>query len=311
MIKKVRFRFSKPLLFLLVFLLMLSACENKHKDLNLEKYQYQDTKKLLKFVYEAAKSFEEYGLQGLQHFEDNREYYKGENYYLYIYKLDGTNIFHAGMPHFEGTNLIDVVDKNGKKIFPMIQDALKNKKNPHAWVHYSWWTPGKFFPVPKSSCHIKVTTKDGNKYFVGSGLEYPQEEKEFIRIIVDSAVDELKQNGISALEHIAEPLSQYNYREVQVFAFLENGEILISPVVNDNLQAIALLECVDEVNHKPFVKAMQQLKTQESTWEVFMVKSLYERVLVKKCLYVKKVEVDGKMIFVGAITDLPRPPWAG
>jgi Cache domain len=296
---------------LLILLLILPSCENKHQDLNLDAYQYQDTKELLKFVHEAAKRFEKEGLQSLQHFVDNREFYRGENYYLYIYKWNGTNVFHAGMPHFEGTSLVDVIDKNGKKITTLIQEALQNKNNPHAWVHYSWWAPGKFYPVPKSSCQFKVTTKDGDEYFIGGGLEYPQEEKEFIRIIVDSAVDEIKQKGISSLEGIADPLSQYNYREVRVFAFQENGNTLISPVVDDSLQAIELLECVDEVNHKPFVKAMKQLKTQDSTWEVFMAKSLYQRVLVKKCLYIRKVELDGEIIFVAAITDLPQPPWAG
>ncbi len=65
---------------------------------------------------------------------------------------------------YENTNLIDVTDKNGKEIAKLTLDALKDPNNPHAWVHYSWWEPGKFYPVPKSSCHFKVTTPEGKNF---------------------------------------------------------------------------------------------------------------------------------------------------
>ena len=292
-------------------LLLNTACKNKYDGLNLESYQYQDTKNLLKFVYDSAKRFEKGGLQSLEYFINNRLLYNNGNRYLYIYKMDGTNVFHAGMPNLEGTNLKEVIDKNGKKITYLILEALQNKNNPHAWVHYLWWAPGKFYPVPKSSCHFQVTIEDGTEYFVGGGLDYPQEEKEFARIIVDSAVENIKQNGIQSLKELSDPLSQYNYRDVKVFAFQKDGKILISPVTNDNLEDLQLLEFTDEVNHKPFAKALRSLQNKDSTWEVFMAKSRFQRVLIKKYLYIRKVDVDGKLIFIGAITDLPQPPWSG
>ena len=101
--------------------------------------------------------------------------------------MNFTNLFHAGMEDLEGKNLKDITDKNGKNITSSVFKALEDKNNPHAWIHYSWWEPGKFYPVPKSSCHFKVKTQDGEELFVGGGLNYPQEETEFIRIIVDDA----------------------------------------------------------------------------------------------------------------------------
>jgi hypothetical protein len=222
--------------------------------------------------------------------------------------MSGVNIYHAGMPDLEGRNLLDLTDKNGKKPVQMIIAALADKNNPHAWVHYSWWEPGKFYPVPKSSCHFKVTTPEGRVLFVGGGLNYPHEENEFIRIAVDDATQLIKEKGYSALSEITDPASQYNFRDVKVFAFTPTGKLLISPVMNDSLAEFKLLDCVDEMGHKPFEKALTQLRNKDSVWEVFLAKNRYQRNLVKKSLYLRKTYLAGQEIYVGAITDIPQPP---
>lgn len=298
-------------LFFLLLMLMLASCQDQYRELDLEKYHFRDTKELLKFVYNSAKYFEQNGLASLDDFRNDGSLRANENYYIYIYQMDGTNIFHAGMPHLEGNNLQEIVDINGKKISYLVQEALQNENNPHAWVHYTWWTPGKFYPVPKSSCHFQVSTAAGKQYFVGGGLDFPHEETEFIRIAVDSAVEEISRKGWKALEDISDPLSQFGYREVRVFAFQQDGKILISPVIGENLPDFDLLNCADEVGHKPFLKGLKNLQEKDRTWEVFLAKSRYERVPVKKSLYLRKVMIGAETIFLGAITDLPQPPWTG
>jgi len=69
------------------------------------------------------------------------------------------------------------------------------------------------------------------------------------------------------------------------------------------------LECIDEVGHKPFVKALKELESADSVWEVFMAKNRYQRRLIKKCLYIRKTNMGGSEIYVAAITDLPEPPY--
>jgi len=290
----------------LIVAVFIPGC-SRYKDLDLSMYQYRDTQDLVKFVYDAALILEEGGNKSLEYFKNNRDLYNTEGHYLYIYDMHGINIYNAGMKHLEGKNLQDVTDKNGKKITRLVLSALQDENNPHAWVHYSWWEPGKFYPVPKSSCHFKVRMPGGKDVYVGGGLNYPHEEKEFVRIIVDSAVQLINKKGKAAFAEIADPTSQYNYREVQVFAFHPNGEIIISPVIDDNLSQIKLLSCADEVGHKPFAKAVKGLESKESVWEVFMAKNKYKRDLLKKCLYLRKVKLNGKYIYVGAISDLPQP----
>ena len=295
----------------LLFLLTtcMAGCQGRYDELDLSMYQYRDTKDLVKFVYDASLILKKDGLSSLDYFRDNRALFYTPDYYLYIYDMKGTNLYHAGMANLEGKNLWDVTDKNGKKITQLILGALKNPDNPHAWVHYSWWEPGRFYAVPKSSCHFRVTTPEGKEIFVGGGINYPHEEQEFIRIIVDDAARRIKTKGHAALAEIANPVSKYNYRDVSVFAFRPDGELLISPAINSPFPQTNLPACTDEVGHRPFAKAIAELGSAEAVWEVFMTKNRYQRQLTKKCLYVRKAPMEGKTIYVAAITDLPEPPY--
>jgi hypothetical protein len=68
------------------------------------------------------------------------------------------------------------------------------------------------------------------------------------------------------------------------------------------------MDCVDEMGRKPFEKALRGLKNKDSVWEVFLARNRYQRILVKKSLYLRKTFMAGQEIYVGAITDLPQPP---
>ena len=294
---------------LLIEAIVVSGCQGKYEGLDLSMYQYRDTKILVKFVYDASLILKKDGVKSLAYFRNNRDRFRTTDYYLYFYDLDGTNIFHAGMEQLEGKSLLNVTDKNGKQITKLVLEALEDKNNPHAWVHYSWWEPGKFYPVPKSSCHFMVETPEGRKLFVGGGINYPHEEKEFIRIIVDDAAQLIGAEGIEALADISDPTSKYNDRDVRIFAFRPDGGMLISPAINSDFSQTNLLKCADEAGHKPFAAALEELESADSVWKVFIAKSRYQRRLIKKCLYIRKTFMEGNAIYLAAITDLPEPPY--
>jgi hypothetical protein len=288
---------------------MTFACGcSRYEDLDLSMYHYRDTKNLVRFVHDASMILKKNGINSLKYFQNNRDLFKTADYYLYIYDMNGINIYHAGMPHLEGKDLFDITDKNGKKAFQLACEAAEDNNNPHAWIHYSWWESEKFYPVPKSSCHFKVMTPEGLQLLVGGGINYPQEEQEFIRIIVDSAVELIKDKGRHALAEISDPVSKYNYRDVRVFAFCRDGQVLISPAVNSDFAQTNLMDCIDEANNKPFARALCRLESSDRVWEVFMAKSRYKRQLTKKSLYIRKTIMDGTEIYLAAITDLPEPP---
>lgn len=300
--------FLLPVLFM-AFLIIISGCESRFEDLDLSMYHYRDTRNLVRFVDNAARILQKEGLPGLTHFRENRSFYFSSDFYLYIYDITGTNVFHAGMPELEGQDLREITDKNGKKITYLVWEALTDEHNPHAWVHYIWWEPGKFYPVPKSSCHFLVTTPEGKEFYVGGGMDYPHEEQEFIRVIVDGAVQFIENTGEEALAVISDPTSRFNYRDVSVFVFRPDGEMILSPAIRSEFFQTNLLRCEDEVGHKPFMKALQELETTDHVWEVFMARNRYKRELIKKCLYVKKTIMSGETVYVAAITDLPEPAY--
>ncbi|MBO8092300.1 MAG: cache domain-containing protein [Prosthecochloris sp.] len=289
-------------------LLLLSGCTSRYDDLDLSAYEFRDTRNLVRFVYDASLILEQEGLSSLGYFRDNYTRYNTSDRYLYIYDMQSNNLYHAGMPSLEGRNLSEVTDIHGRNISRMILQALRDPDNPHAWVHYTWWSPGSFYPVPKSSCHFKVKTPEGIEVFVGAGMDFPHEEKEFARIAVDGAVRRIETAGAEAIDELSDPRYGRNYRDVRVFAFFRDGSLLISPVVQDSLMQLRLLECRDEVGHQPFSRAVSRLDTRDRVWEVFMVRSRYQRAPVRKCLYLRKTALGPRELFVGAITDLPQPP---
>jgi len=297
------------LLFLIILMLTATSCDYSQTDIDLSRYEFRDTKKLVKFAYHAAEIIRKKGITCIDSFKKNRDNFGNNDFYLYIYKFDGENLFHAGIKEFEGQNLADVLDLDGKAIHKSVITALENKKNPHAWVHYNWWKPKRFYPVPKSSCHFKVITDEGGKLYVGAGMDFPHEEKEFIRIIVDTAVDLIQKKGKEALEKLKDPTSQFIYREVRVFVFDDEGKTLISPVLNYSPVEINFLESKDAAGHKPFERALTSLKDRGSTWEVFLAKSRSRRILLKKILYLRKIKLNDEIIYVGAVTDMPEPAW--
>ena len=81
-----------PAIFLLV---LLPGCSGKYDELDLSVYMYRDTRNLVRFVYDAACIVETEGDAAIEYFKNNRTDYCSENYYIYIYDMNATNLFHA------------------------------------------------------------------------------------------------------------------------------------------------------------------------------------------------------------------------
>ncbi|MBN1434493.1 cache domain-containing protein [Candidatus Fermentibacterales bacterium] len=291
-----------------VVLLLACACGNGRNGPDLSMYEYRDTRNLVRFVHDAA-LLAERDPEAIEYLASHRERYCPRDHYLYVYETDGTNVFHAGMEYLEGRELADATDVDGRVILDMIREALDDPGNPHAWVHYTWWEPGGFYPVPKSSCHFLATTPDGRDLIVGGGIDHPLEEREFARIIVDRAADLYENQGPAALEGIEDPASGFGFREVRVFAFRSDGSVVISPVLSESAPDMDLLAAMDRAGNQPFALALGSLEAgDDSTWQVFLERSRYERQPVKKALYVRRAVFSGDTLFFAAITDLPMPP---
>lgn len=291
----------------LLLVAVLQSCTDGSPGPVTSMYQYRDTRNLVSFVWSAARSLQVEGEEGIQLFRRNRDDYRTGDYYLYVYDLDANVLFHAGMPYLEGRNMGNMEDHRGRNIQNMILEALADSGNPHGWVHYTWWEPDGFFPVPKSSCHFPVSTGRGEDIIVGGGMDYPHEEREFIRIIVDNAASRLHEEGLEALDLIADPASVYSYREVKVFVFTGDS-ILVSPVLGSSSVDLDLMTVSDTAGNRPFAMAVARLEGDSGVWQAFLVRNRYSRIPAKKVLYLRRVIVYPDTLYVGAVTDLPEAP---
>lgn len=301
---------KKILLKFIIIVLFLSilSCNNPFEEIDLSVYQYRDTRNLVKFVYNAFILFQEKDTLAIDYFVENRDLFKKGDFYVYIYDMDGKCWFNAGVPEFEGNTILDYTDKHGRKVIQQILEAIDDKENPHGWVHFTWFEHGMIYPVFKSSCNFKAVASDNKAYIIGGGMTNPHEEREFARICVDSAINLIMNRGKNALNYIKDPVSRYNYRDTSVFVFTADGRMLISPIVDEHLIDINILEARDATDHMPFIKAIESLKTKDRTWEIFMIKCRYSRTLIKKTIYLRKTSIDDMEVFAGAVTDLPSPP---
>lgn len=290
----------------LAAVLLAGGCGREAEPVDVSAYDYRETKNLVRMVAGAARRLEREGLAALDALSPQSSM-SGE-YYLYVYDLDDVCLYHGGMPELVGKRLSAITDIEGRSVSRLVRDALNNPENPHGWVHYTWWTPGKFYPVPKSSCHFKARLPDGREVYIGSGLDHPHEEREFLRIAVDSAANLLESRGGEALPLIADPLSEYNYRDVRIFAFRADGTLVISPVLGDSRIHVDLSNCRDEAGNRPFDLALRLLETQPAVWQGFIDRSRDERQPIKKTLYLRRIELDQAPLYIGAITGLPHPP---
>ncbi len=290
----------------LAAVLLAAGCVRPTDVIDVSAYDYRDTRNLVRMVAGAARLLENAGLSALDGFREHCS--PSGEYYLYVYDTEDVCLYHAGMPELVNQCLAGVTDIGGKSISRLIREALDNPDNPHGWAHYTWWEPGKFYPVPKSSCHFSIRLPDGRKVYVGGGLNHPHEEREFIRIAVDTAARLIQARGADALPAIADPLASCNFRDVRVFAFNAGGRMLISPVLGDNRIGLDLRRCADASGNRPFDRALNLLETQPAVWQAFIDYNRGERQPVKKTLYIRRTLLNNEPVYLGAITDLPHPP---
>lgn len=274
----------------------------------LNNYDYRATRELVVLVRRAATLTRELGPLAFDLMRKYPERWTTEDTYIYIYALDGLCLYHGGMPELEGKNLLLLTDSRGKPSLRLAFEASSDPTNPDGWLHFNWIPPKRFYEMDKSSCNYQVTMPDGQRVMVGGGLTEPPEEREFARCLVDSAVRLIKLEGQQALDKIRNPLSQYRYRNISTFVLEADGTTLIDPGIH-LAESRNVIDYCDDVGHQPFRNAYERLKTEDRIWLVVLTRSRYERNLVKRAIYLRMSNLEGRDVMVGAVVPVPKPAW--
>lgn len=274
-------------------------------------YDYRDTQRLVKLTARAAALAEKEGENAFESFRENPdEWSLGGDSYLYVYGMDGVNLFHGGYPELVGKNLMDFTDPLGKKTMLLIIDQMDNHRaaNPHGWIHYLWVPPGALDGAWKASCNFAATLPDGRRVVVGSGLDGPSQEREFYRIIVDEAVELLEGKGEAALAALKDPKGPFTIHDRGVFVLASDGRALIDPGLNLSAPR-NLFDYQDFSGRNPMRELNEKLASGGGAWVITLSREKAGSKPVKKGIYGRRATMDGAVVIVGAICPLPRPAW--
>ena len=94
------------------------------------------------------------------------EWFNGD-IYVFVDDLKGNVILNPASPRFEGTNVLDLKDKNGKYLQKALIEVAETQGA--GWVDYMWPKPGTDTPVKKWS-YLKRIDLDGTPALLGVGI---------------------------------------------------------------------------------------------------------------------------------------------
>ena len=272
-------------------------------------YAYDDTKHLVALVDDAAASIRADGLAAscARFAKKGSRWYFGQ-YYLFVYGLDGTTVCHAASPSLVGKNLMGMRDINGKPIVREITDIGKEPQaDASGWVFYLWQEQSQLGPSWKSAYVRKVET-GGRTYVVGSGLYQMRIEQAWVRQRVDEAARLLRTKGEKvAFRAFQDPASPFVFSDTFVFVLDAQGKTLVDPafptMAGRNLAAFR-----DAVGNQPVASALEALRTSDAVWMQYLWPSSSGSP-ARKLIYIRKVVVDGRPLYVGTDFFLATPIW--
>ncbi len=291
----------------LIALLAVSlSCTDNRK--SFEPYQFDETKKLVAFVEDAASLINTKGIAAFREFAQKDSKWLRGNRYLFAYDLHGTCIFHPVTPELIGRNIINMKDLNGKPVIGEIVQIASNTKHPWGWVHYLWMEPGEIYPEYKSSYIMRVTDPAGHIFAIGSGNYNQKAEKIFVSDMVDSACMQLERSGLEMIPQFLDKSGKYTFYDSYIFVLDEQGTALVDPSF-PSLSGRKLVNLKDAIGKPIVMEMIEKLKTNQTAWLSYMSKSPDENRPVKKLAYIRKIHINNKVYIVGSSIRLEKPVW--
>jgi signal transduction histidine kinase len=278
-------------------------------DDKLAPYAYEDTRRLIRLVEDAAAlierngaaAYRDFAIKGSRWFRDT---------YLFAYTLDSTCVFHAQQPALMGKNLASLTDMNGKPVIRYITDiGRRPERDASGWVFYLWEESTQLIPAWKGSYIRKAAMPDGTIVTIGSGLYDLKVEKVFVENAVDRAAALIKAEGPdTAFRVFQDRASPFVFLDVYIFAMDDKARTLVDPAY-PTLAGRDLSGFEDAVGVHVVDEALHKLTTADFAWTQYLWPLPGNGALSRKLMYVRKVEANGRTIIVGSDFFLATPIW--
>ena len=293
----------------IIFVLLCYAVQ-LHADDRLSKYLYQDTRRLVKLVEDAATLMERKGTAAFAEFRRKGSRWFNDQYFLFVYDRAGTNTFHPTIPELVGKNLMDLRDMHGKPLIRFITDVCRNpQRDAHAWVFYLWQEKNEFEPKWKSAYVRKVVMPDGEVCAIGAGHHHLKIEKVMVQENVQSAVDLLMSEGKqAAFKEFLNPASRYSFLNTFIWVTDEWGRALVDPAFPEK-EGRDLTLFRDAIGRSPMKEIIDKLHKDDEAWVQYLWPRPGAVALSRKLAYVKKVRVGEETLLVGSDFFLASPIW--
>ncbi|MBM4299620.1 MAG: hypothetical protein FJ143_17910, partial [Deltaproteobacteria bacterium] len=182
-------------------------------------YIYEDTRRLVGLVEDAARLVEQKGENAFDQFKLPGSKWLNEKIYIFVLDLDGNCLFHGEQPELIGKNLMVLRDMDTRPLVLFITEiGRKREKDASGWVFYLWPDKKQLNPLWKSTYVRKVERSDGKTYLVGSGLFNMKVERHFVEDRVKAAAELLQKFGKQfAFEEFRNRASPYVFLDTYIF----------------------------------------------------------------------------------------------
>lgn len=302
--------FLQRSLIAMLFLFSLFRASPAQAADRLSPYLYEDTKRLVRLVEDAATLMEQNGTAAFAEFDRKDSRWFNQAYYFFVYDLAGVNVFHAASPELTGKNLIDFRDMNGKPVLRFITEIGKMpQRDANGWVFYLWQEKNDFLPKWKSAYIRKVVAPDGRIYLLGCGVYNFKLERVIIQDNIRQAAELLASQGKeAAFQAFRDPSSRFNFLDTYVYVMDEKGRALVDPAF-PKMQGRDLSNFRDAIGRPVMKEIIAKLQTHDEAWVQYLWPRPGAARLSRKLAYVRKVRIGGETLFVGSDFFLATPIW--
>lgn len=296
-----------------IFVLSISAEAPAYAsdDRSTVKYVYEDTKRLVKFVENAAELIEKKGGEAFKEFGDMGSKWFSGKQYLFVYDLDGVCVFHPIETNFVGLNMSVLKDIEGRSVISMITDVVKKpESDASGWVFYLWEDPSHSYPKWKGSFIRKAVSPDGRVYAVGSGLYYLKTEKIFIQESVDKAVGFINSLGKDeAFRRLRENSCPLHIFGSYISVVDENGDVIVDPLFPNIPKKRNIINYRDVTGKDVFKETKDLLAVKDGTWIMSVEATVDSDRPVRNLKYIRKVTVGREAFYVSSSFVPAIPVW--
>ncbi len=276
----------------------------------LSQYFYEDTRRLVAFVEDAAALVEQKGEAAFQEFGVKNSRWLRDQRYLFIYDVKGKCAFHPIEPGLIGQELMGLKDFDGRPMVAMITEVGKKPEaDASGWVFYLWEESWKSrVPEWKSSYIRKAIAPSGAVYLVGSGVYHMKPERCFLEERVNQAAELIAAKGkAAAFEELRNRACPLHILNTYITVTDRRGDIVVDPSFPTLVQKRNLRNFRDATGRNIFAEMAQGLKEKDRIWLLYLWPRGDAGHLARHLVYARKVKVEDEEFCV-SVTFVPATP---